>query len=120
MKNQTKAASGEPGTSERSYTVTHIRPGDEEDIARDVVCAPGRASAALRAKVLFPGSRILAIQPLSETPKKPAIAGAAGVTPSPNKTGKNLANGTHGARFIRGLFRPALFCDERDIETLPE
>ncbi|MDH5188775.1 MAG: hypothetical protein OEW37_07435 [Rhodospirillaceae bacterium] len=96
-----------PAANIQRFVVTHIRPGDSDEVVKDIITAPGEAAARMRAGMIFPGSRILAIstmpEPLPVRAKKDAP-----FTPSP------------GARFIRGIFRPALFAEDGEVDIISE
>lgn len=88
---------------EKRYIVTLVRPGDSEEISREMITAPGNAAAAMRARQFFPGTDILS------------------VTVVPDPLPVRAARDTHAApsaRFIRGMFRPALFSDEKTLDKL--
>ncbi|MCK5166313.1 MAG: hypothetical protein KAQ66_03310 [Rhodospirillaceae bacterium] len=95
-----------PAENEQRFTITHIRPGDSDEVVKDTITAPGEAAARIRAGMIFPGSRILAVAPLPEP--LPVRAKMDTTTPSP------------GARFIRGIFRPALFAEDGKIDIISE
>lgn len=96
-----------PAENDRRYAVTHIRPGDSDEVVKDLITAPGKAAARIRAAMIFPGSRILAVETLPE--------------PLPVRAARDgKASPRLGARFIRGIFRPALFTDDAEAELVPE
>lgn len=96
-----------PAENDRRYAVTHIRPGDSDEVVKDLITAPGEAAARIRAAMIFPGSRILAVVALPE--------------PLPVRAARNAkASPRLGARFIRGIFRPALFTDDGESELSSE
>ena len=96
-----------PAANEQRFVVTHIRPGDSDEVVKDIITAPGLAAGRIRAGMIFPGSRILSVsampEPLPVRAKKDAP-----FTPSP------------GARFIRGIFRPALFAEDGEVDIVVE
>ncbi len=95
-----------PAENERRFTITHIRPGDSDEVVKDVITAPSEAAARIRAGMIFSGSRILAVATLPDP--LPVRAKMDAPTPSP------------GARFIRGIFRPALFAEDGDIDIVSD
>lgn len=94
-------------SQEKRYTVTLIRPGDSDEVSMELICAPGLSAAYVAARQLFPGADILSVVALPD--------------PLPVRAARDkaLARGP-GARFIRGMFRPALFSDERDLSKIGE
>ncbi len=88
---------------EKRFTITLSRGGDSEEVTREMITAPGAAAAAVRARQFFPGADILSVTPVPE----PLPVRAAKDTPA-----------APGARFIRGMFRPALFNDEKTLDKL--
>lgn len=88
---------------EKRFTITLIRPGDSEDVSREMITAPGAAAAAVIARQFFPGADILSVTPVPD--------------PLPVRAAKDAANAP-SARFIRGMFRPALFSDEKTLNKL--
>lgn len=96
-----------PATNEQRFVVTHIRPGDSDEVVKDTITAPGEAAARIRAGMIFPGSRILSVSTMAE-PLPIRAKKDAPFTPSP------------GARFIRGIFRPALFAEDGEVDIVTE
>jgi len=88
---------------EKRFTITLVRPGDSEEISRELITAPGASAAAIRARQFFPGADILSVTPVPE--------------PLPLRAAKDKPNAP-SARFIRGMFRPALFSDEKTLHKL--
>ncbi len=95
-----------PAENERRFTITHIRPGDSDEVVKDIITAPSEAAARIRAGMIFPGSRILAVSTLPE--------------PLPVRAKMDAPTTSPGARFIRGIFRPALFAEDGDIDIVSE
>ena len=90
---------------EKRYTVTMIRPDDSGEISMEMIAAPGLSAAYMAAGQVFPGARILSVEPVPEPlPVRAARDAEAIMGP--------------GARFIRGMFRPALFDDEHDLTKM--
>jgi hypothetical protein len=92
-------------SQEKRYTVTLIRTGDSEEISMEMITAPGQSAAFLNAQRYFPDARILSVDPV---PEPLPLRAAKDAKPSPS------------ARFIRGMFRPALFQDENDLRKLSD
>lgn len=88
---------------EKRFTISLIRPGDTEEVTREMITAPGAAAAAVRARQFFPGADILSVTPVPD--------------PLPVRAKKDGENAP-SARFIRGMFRPALFSDEKTLTKL--
>lgn len=92
-------------SQEKRYTITLIRPCDSDEVSMEMISAPGQSAAFLSAQQFFPGARILSVQPVPE--------------PLPLRAAKDTRP-TPSARFIRGMFRPALFRDERDLHKISD
>jgi len=90
-------------SQEKRFTVTLIRPCHAEEISMEMIPAPDLSAAFIQARHFFPGARILSVVAVPD--------------PLPVRAAKDT-NLTPGARFIRGLFRPALFNDEGDLRNL--
>ena len=74
-----------------------------------MITAPGQSQAFLRAQQIFPDARILSADPVPE--------------PLPLRVAKDTSaelEKTPGARFIRGMFRPTLSCDEHDLRKISD
>lgn len=92
-------------SQEKRFTITLIRTGDSEEISMEMITAPGLSQAFLSAQQFFPDARILSVEPV---PEPLPLRAAKDTKPSPS------------ARFIRGMFRPALFHDENDLQKLSD
>ncbi|HEY9079723.1 hypothetical protein [Magnetovibrio sp.] len=90
-------------SQEKRYTVTLVRPGDSEHLSYEMITAPGATVAAVRARQFFPGADILSVTPVPD--------------PLPVRAAKDAPHAP-SARFIRGMFRPALFSDEKTLHKL--
>jgi len=88
---------------EKRFIITLSRGGDSEEVTREMITAPGATAAAVRARQFFPGADILSVTPIPD--------------PLPVRAAKDAANAP-SARFIRGMFRPALFHDEKTLHKL--
>lgn len=88
---------------EKRFIITMVRPGDSEEVAREMITAPGASAAAMRARQFFPGVDILSVDAVPD--------------PLPVRAAQDAANAP-SARFIRGMFRPALFSDEKTLHKL--
>lgn len=88
---------------EKRYMITLVRPGDSDEITREMITAPGASAAAVRARQFFPGADILSVSAVPD--------------PLPVRAARDKAT-PPGARFIRGMFRPALFSDEKTLHKL--
>lgn len=88
---------------EKRFMITLVRPGDSDEVSREMITAPGASAAAVRARQFFPGADILSIAAVPE--------------PLPVRAAKDTTNAP-SARFIRGMFRPALFSDEKTLHKL--
>ena len=95
-----------PALNEQRFAITHIRPGDSDEVVKDTITAPGEAAARIRAAMIFSGSRILAVSRIPE--------------PLPVRARMDAAAPSPGARFIRGIFRPALFAEDGEIDIVSE
>ncbi|MBL4615428.1 MAG: hypothetical protein JKY27_11230 [Magnetovibrio sp.] len=83
--------------------ITLVRPGDSDEVSREMITAPGASAATVLARQFFPGADILSVSAVPE--------------PLPVRAAKD-ADTAPSARFIRGLFRPALFSDEKILTKL--
>jgi len=92
-------------SQEKRFTVTLIRAGDSEEVSMEMITAPGLSAAFLSAQQFFPDANILSVDPV---PEPLPLRAAKDTKPSPS------------ARFIRGMFRPALFQDEHDLRKLSD
>lgn len=92
-------------SQEKRFIISLIRTGDEEAVSLEMITAPGQSAAFLRAQQIFPDARILAADPVPE--------------PLPLRAAKDTRAGP-SARFIRGMFRPALFHDENDLRKISD
>ena len=92
-------------SQEKRFTITLIRPGDSDEVSMEMITAPGQSAAFINAQQFFPGARILSVVVVPE--------------PLPVRAAKDLGR-SPGARFIRGMFRPALFSDERDLRKITD
>ncbi|MCW8915672.1 MAG: hypothetical protein OQK24_07440 [Magnetovibrio sp.] len=88
---------------EKRYMITLVRPGDSDEVSREMITAPGASAAAMRARQFFPGADILNV---SAVPEPLPVRAAKDTRPAPS------------ARFIRGMFRPALFSDEKTLHKI--
>jgi len=88
---------------EKRFTITLVRPGDSEELSYEMITAPGASVAAVRARQFFPGADILSVNEVPE--------------PLPLRAAKDAPH-MPSARFIRGMFRPALFSDEKTLHKL--
>lgn len=95
-----------PCENEQRFAITHIRTGDSDEVVKDTITAPGEAAARIRAAMIFPGSRILGVTAHPE--------------PLPVRAKRDAPSPSPGARFIRGIFRPALFAEDGDIDITPK
>ncbi|MCR4377184.1 MAG: hypothetical protein NUV50_03705 [Rhodospirillales bacterium] len=91
-------------SQEKRFTVTLIRPGDSEEISMEMISAPGLSAAFMKAQQVFPGARILSVEAVPD--------------PLPVRAARDKGTNAPGARFIRGMFRPALFSDEIELTKL--
>lgn len=92
-------------SQEKRYTVTLIRPGDSDEVSMEMLTAPGLSAAFMAAGQVFPGARILSVEAVPD--------------PLPVRAARDVnACAGPGARFIRGMFRPALFSDEHELRKL--
>jgi len=71
----------------------------------EMITAAGLSAAFLNAQQFFPDAHILSVDPV---PEPLPLRAAKDTKPSPS------------ARFIRGMFRPALFQDEHDLRKLSD
>lgn len=83
--------------------ITLIRPGSTDEISREMITAPGSSAAAMRARQFFPGADILSVTAVPD--------------PLPVRAARDT-RAAPSARFIRGMFRPALFSDEKTLNKL--
>lgn len=90
-------------SQEKRFTITLIRPGDSDEVSMEMITAPGLSAAYMSAQQFFPGAHILSVEPVPD--------------PLPVRAARDRACGP-GARFIRGMFRPALFADEGELNNL--
>ena len=93
-------------SQEKRFTITLIRPGDSEEVSMEMITAPGLSAAFMTAQQVFPDARILSVEAVPD--------------PLPVRAGRDDEARGPGARFIRGMFRPALFNDERELSKLGE
>ena len=84
--------------------ITLIRPGDSDEVSIEMITAPGLSAAYMSAAQVFAGARILSV--------------AAVPDPLPVRAARDAVAQGPGARFIRGMFRPALFSDEGELHKL--
>lgn len=91
-------------SQEKRFTITLIRPGDSDEVSMEMITAPGLSAAFMTAGQLFPGARILSVTAVPD--------------PLPVRAARDAATSGPSARFIRGMFRPALFSDERELSKL--
>lgn len=94
-------------SQEKRFTIALIRPGVSEEVSMEMITAPGLSAAFMTAQQVFSDARILSVEAVPD--------------PLPVRAGRdNEAHGPGGpgARFIRGMFRPALFNDERELSKL--
>ena len=92
-------------SQEKRYTVTLIRADDSGEVSMEMITAPGLSAAYMAAGQVFPGAHILSVEAVPE-PLPVRAARDADCSMGP------------GARFIRGMFRPALFSDEHDLNKM--
>lgn len=91
-------------SQEKRFTITLIRLGDSDEVSMEMITASGLSAAFMTAKQVFAGAQILSVDPVPD--------------PLPVRAARD--DNAHGpsARFIRGMFRPALFSDERELSKL--
>ena len=92
-------------SQEKRFTVTLIRPCDSEEVSMEMITAPGLSAAFISARQFFPGARILSVVAVPD--------------PLPVRAAKDT-NRSPCARFIGGMFRPALFSDELDLSKITD
>ncbi len=93
-------------SQEKRFTIALIRPDDSQEVSMEMISAPGLSAAYMTASQVFPGARILSVQAVPE--------------PLPVRAARDTDPHGPGARFIRGMFRPALFSDERELSKLDD
>jgi len=91
-------------SQEKRYTVSLIRPDDSQEVTMEMITAPGLSAAMMSASQVFPDARILSVTAVPD--------------PLPVRAARDEAAQGPGARFIRGMFRPALFNDEQELSKL--
>lgn len=91
-------------SQEKRFTITLIRPGDSDEVSMEMITAPGLGAAFMTAQQVFAGARILSVQVVPD--------------PLPVRAARDEHAPGPGARFIRGMFRPALFSDEHELSKL--
>ncbi|OEJ65559.1 hypothetical protein [Magnetovibrio blakemorei] len=88
---------------EKRFLITLVRLGDTDEVSREMITAPGAAAAAVKARQIFPGADILSVALVPD--------------PLPVRAARDKPHAP-SARFIRGMFRPALFSDEKTLHKL--
>jgi len=88
---------------EKRFTIALIYPGNSTEVSHETIDAPGAGAARMRARHFFPGADILSI---TQVPDALPLRAAKDRPPAPS------------ARFIRGMFRPALLADEKTLHKL--
>ena len=91
-------------SQEKRFTITLIRPGDSDEVSIEMITAPGLSAAFITASQVFPGARILSVDAVPD--------------PLPVRAARDNCTHGPGARFIRGMFRPALFSDEHELSKI--
>ncbi len=91
-------------SQDKRYTVSLIRFDDSQEVSMEMITAPGLSAAVMTAAQVFPGARILSVTAVPE--------------PLPVRAARDACAKGPGARFIRGMFRPALFNDEQELSKL--
>ena len=91
-------------SQEKRFTVSLIRPGESDEVSMEMITAPGLSAAVMTANQVFPGARILSVTAVPD--------------PLPVRAARDDCARGPGARFIRGMFRPALFSDEGELSKL--
>lgn len=92
-------------SQESRFIVKLIRPDDSDEVSMEMITAPGLSAAYVAAGQVFPGARILSIEAVPD--------------PLPVRAARDKKCGP-SARFIRGMFRPALFSDEGDLSKIAD
>lgn len=92
-------------SQEKRFIISLIRTGDSEEVSMEMIAALGQSAAFLKAQQFFPDARILAVDLVPE--------------PLPLRAAKDTKH-SPSARFIRGMFRPALFHDEVDLRKITD
>jgi hypothetical protein len=91
-------------SQEKRFTITLIRPSNSDEVSMEMITAPGLSAAYITASQVFPGARILSVNAVPD--------------PLPVRAARDEPRRGPGARFIRGMFRPALFSDENELSKL--
>ncbi len=101
--------SGATAPRSKGFTVTLIRPNDSDEVSMETINAPELSVAFITARHVFPGARILSVTPMA-VPAPPGVTTHNTPVQMDPETPRSP-----GARFIRGMFRPALFVDECEM-----